>query len=230
MQGFYSVFVHFNLPNFFMFTSIKQKALSAGIFGILSLGSLVSTSPTYAAVIDFSTWTTFGDANVTTGQATLTTTGANALLTGGGLNSLEAALDIPIDSLITDPIDLQNSPTQGVAIKNTFSGINSGDVFSFDLNLTGDSRDRAFVSIKNLTTSVTQIFTPIGSSFSYSFLTAGAFDISIGALDVSDYAGQSQSVVSNGNLQPVPEPISVISSIVALGCGASLRKRYAKKA
>lgn len=212
-----------------MFTFIKQKALTAGVFSLLSLGSLISSSPSYAAAIDFSTWTPFGDISSTAGQATLTTAGANALETGGGADSLEAALGIPNTSLVTNPNDLQNSPFQGSAIKNTFTGINAGDTFSFNLSLTGDVRDRAFVSIKDLATNIPQIFTPVASSFSYVFPTAGSFDVGIGALDVGDSFEQSQSVVSNGNLQPVPEPISVISSIVAVGCGATLRKRFAKK-
>jgi hypothetical protein len=213
-----------------MFTSIKQKALTAGAFSLLSLGSLaLFASPTYAASIDFSTWTKFGDVTPTGAP---TTAGTNALETGGGTGSLEAALGIPSNSLVTDPLDLANSPTQGSAIRNSsfFSNINANDVFSFTSNFTPDGSDRAFVAITNLGTSATQIFTPATSAFSYTFLTAGAYDVSIGALDVGDTLGQSQLVASNGNLQPVPEPISVISSIVALSCGATLRKRFGKKA
>jgi hypothetical protein len=216
-----------------MFTSIKQKALTAGAFSLLSLGSLaLFASPTYAASIDFSTWTKFGDVTSTGTQATPTTAGTNALGTGGGADSLEDALGIPSNSLVSDPLDLANSPTQGSAIRNSsfFSNINANDVFSFTSNFTPDGSDRAFVAITNLGTSATQIFTPATSAFSYTFLTAGAYDVSIGALDVGDTIGQSQLVASNGNLQPVPEPISVISSIVALSCGATLRKRFGKKA
>lgn len=214
-----------------MFTSIKQKALTAGAFSLLSLGSLaLSASPTYAAAIDFSSWTKFGDVTSTSGQATPTTAGNGALPTGGGTGSLEAALGVANTTFVTDPTNL-NSPTQGSAIRNSssFSTINANDVFTFNSNFTQNGSDRAFVAIRNLANSATQIFTP-ASSFSYTFPTAGAYDVSIGALDVGDTIGQSQLVASNGNLQPVPEPISVISSIVALSCGASLRKRFGKKA
>lgn len=216
-----------------MFTSIKQKALTVGAFSLLSLGSLaLSTSPTYAAAIDFSSWTKVGDVTSTAGQATITTAGNGALQTGGGKDSLEAALNIANNTLVTNPNDLANSPYQGSAIRNSssFSNINANDVFSFNSNLTQNGSDRGFVAITNLANSATQIFTPAASSFSYSFPTAGAYDVSIGALDVGDTIGQSQLVASNGNLQPVPEPISVISSIVAISCGASLRKRFGKKA
>jgi hypothetical protein len=216
-----------------MFTSIKQKALTVGAFSLLSLGSLaLSASSTYAASIDFSSWTKIGDVTSTAGQATITTAGNNALQTGGGTGSLEAALNIANNSLVTNPNDLANSPTQGSAIRNSslFSNIKPGDVLSFNSNLALNGSDRAFVTITNTATSATQIFTPAASSFSYTFPTAGAYDVSIGALDVGDSIGQSQSVASNGNLQAVPEPISVISSIVALSCGASLRKRFGKKA
>lgn len=215
-----------------MFTSIKQKALTAGAFSLLSLGSLaLSATPTYAAAIDFSGWTPIG--NATTGtQATITTAGSSALETGGGAGSLETALGIVNANFASGSTDTDNTPYQGSAIRNSsfFSNINANDVFSFNSNFTQDGSDRGFVAITNLANSATQIFTPAASSFSYTFTTAGAYDVSIGALDVGDYIGQSQLVVSNGNLQPVPEPISVISSIVAISCGATLRKRFGKKA
>lgn len=215
-----------------MFTSIKQKALTAGAFSLLSLGSLaLSEAPTYAVSIDFNTWAKFGDVTSTPGQATITTAGNGALVTGGGTGSLEAALGIPNNSLVTNPNDL-NSPTQGSAITNSssFSNINAGDIFSFTSNFSGDSRDRTFVAIRNTANSTPQTLTPAATSFSYTFPTAGAYDVSIGALDVSDYTDASQLAVSNGNLQAVPEPMSVISSIVAVSCGATLRKRFGKKA
>lgn len=216
-----------------MFTSIKQKALSAGAFSVLSLGSLaISASPSYAAAIDFSTWGQFGDVTSTGTQATIITGGNGALPTGGGTGSLEAALAIPNNSLVTNPSDLQNSPNQGSAIRNSsfFTSINAGDVFSFDLSLTGDNRDRGFVAITNGDNTTIESLTSANTSFSYSFPTTGAYDIAIGAVDVGDYIGASSFAVSNGNLEPVPEPISVISSIIALGGGAALRKRFGKKA
>ncbi len=215
-----------------MFTFIKQKALTAGAFSLLSLGCLASEAPTYAVSIDFNTWAKFGDVTSTPGQATITTAGNGALVTGGGTSSLEEALSILDNSLVTDNTDLANSPTQGSAIRNSssFSSINAGDIFSFTSNFSGDSRDRTFVAIRNTANSAPQIFTPAATSFSYTFPTAGAYDVSIGALDVSDYTEASPLTVSNGNLQAVPEPMSVISSIVAVSCGATLRKRFGKKA
>jgi hypothetical protein len=216
-----------------MFTSIKQKALTAGAFSLLSLSSLaLSASPTYAAAIDFSTWTKVGDVTSTAGQATITTAGSSALETGGGVRSLEAALGIVNANLASGSTDTANTPYQGSGITNRsfFGTINANDVFSFNSNFTQNGSDRAFVAITNLANSATEILTPAASSFSYTFTTAGAYDVSIGALDVGDYIGESPLVVSNGNLQPVPEPISVISSIVAISCGATLRKRFGKKA
>ena len=214
-----------------MFTFIKQKTLTAGAFSLLSLGCLAFEAPTYAVSIDFNTWNKFGDVTSTPGQATIST-GNDPLLTGGGSGSLEDVLSILNNSLLTDNTDLANSPTQGSAIRNSssFSNINAGDIFSFTSNFSGDSRDRTFVAIRNTANSAPQIFTPAATSFSYTFPTAGAYDVSIGALDVSDYTEASPLTVSNGNLQAVPEPMSVISSIVAVSCGATLRKRFGKKA
>jgi hypothetical protein len=211
-----------------MLTSIKQKVLTAGAFSLLSLGSLaLSASPTYAVALNFSTWTPIG--NATAGTQPIITTGSSALETGGGADSLEAALGIPSNSLVTDDKDI-NSPTQGSAIGNSLTASNANDIFSFNLSLTGDSRDRAFVSITNAGISNTQILDPALTSFSYTFPTAGAYDIAIGAVDTGDTITPSQLVVSNGNIQAVPEPTSVISSLIAVSCGATLRKRFGKKA
>ncbi|MBD2360565.1 hypothetical protein H6G36_05080 [Anabaena minutissima FACHB-250] len=48
-------------------------------------------------------------------------------------------------------------------------------------------------------------------------MSAGNYTVGIGIVDVEDAGGQSKLVVSNGKLQPVPEPLTILCVFTGLG-------------
>jgi hypothetical protein len=233
-----------------MFTSIKHKALTASVFGLLSLGSLaLSARPSKAASIDFTTWTSnIGDVTYTpasgstpaevvirTGTGNLTTD--KVALTGGGNGSLEAFLqnnntnNIPAGSLdAVVPNAGFAGATQGSAIRNSVT-VNANDIFRFSYTpVSANSEDNGFVTIGN---TILPLSLTGGTSSTFTspvFANAGTFDISIGIVDGTDNTGQSQITLNSpGITEPVPEPITILGSIMALGCGATLRRRFARE-
>jgi hypothetical protein len=207
-----------------MFTNFKHSVVTAGTVSLLSFGSLAVASPSYAVSLDLSTWNRIGDVTTNPSQAILNTGGENTTTapTGGGTNplSLEDFLGLAPDKLIND---LNPDAWQGSAIKNTLA-VNAGDIFSFDWNFSSSDDDIAFVTINNNITALT------GSSpFSYTFATAGNYNIGIGVVDVLDAFNSSTLTVSNANLQPVPEPTTILGSLTALGFGTGMLRRSRKK-
>ena len=69
----------------------------------------------------------------------------------------------------------------GSAIKSTFTNINAGDVFSFNWNFTSADTDQAFVTINNNVQTLTD-----NSLYSYTFTSAGNYNIGIGVVDTGD--------------------------------------------
>jgi hypothetical protein len=203
-----------------MLTNLKHSLLTAGATSLLSFGTFAVASPTYAASIDLSSWTSIGDASTTSTTATINSGTDNTAFTGGGADSVEDFLGITPASLANAIPNNQ----YGSAIKNTL-GVNAGDVFSFNWNFATTDADKAFVTINN---AVTQLKGT--SPFTYSFATAGNYNIGLGVVDVDDSIGTSTLTVSNAKIQSVPEPVSIFGSVVALGFGVQLRKRFGKKA
>jgi len=201
-----------------MLTSIKQQVLTATFF---SFGSLVITNPAFAASIDLTTWQQTGDVATSSGQVTFTTgTYANT-----DVDDLESFLGVTLGSLSNTlaPTSFVGV-TQGSAIENTLSNIQAGSTFSFSWNFTQDGNDSAFVTVGNSVVALSG-----NSPFSYTFNSPGNYTIGIGAVDVDDVIGVSTLTVSNASLQSsqsVPEPITLLGSLAALGFGTAMRRRF----
>ncbi len=201
-----------------MLLGIKKSLFTAGATSLLSLGTLAIANPSYAASIHLSNWSTIGDTIVTNSQATINSGTLNTVLAGGGTGSIEDFLGITAGSL--DPVGSTFGATQGSAIKKTFTSINAGDFFRFNWNFATSDTDSAFVTINS------SIIPLTGSKpFSYSFATAGSYNIGIGVVDVEDTIGNSTLTVSDADLQAVPEPMTILGSAVALLFGTLMRRR-----
>ncbi|MBW4615537.1 MAG: PEP-CTERM sorting domain-containing protein [Desmonostoc vinosum HA7617-LM4] len=216
-------------------TVIKQNINKAIVFSCLSLSSFTIASPAFAASLDLSNWDKSGDVVAVPNQATLTNAFAdgtdddvNYNVSGNDpdyISSLETFLGLDSGNLGLDA-------TEGSAIKKAFNVL-AGDVISFDYSfLTYDTSlsDRAFVTISNSVIPLTG-----NSSFSYTFATAGTYNVGIGVIDVIDNIGSStlsltNASVTNANPQPVPEPLTTLGSILAGGFGVMLKRKYIKKA
>lgn len=204
--------------------TIKHSIISAGTFSLLSLGSLAVASPSYAFSLDLNSWSRIGDVNpISANQATLNSGSFNTALTGGGTGSIEDLLGITPGSL--DPAGSTFGATQGSAIQKTFADINAGDVLRFNWNFSTNDADAAFVTINN------SVFALAGSTpFSYSFTNAGNYRVGIAIVDVEDTIGASRLVISNASINEVPEPMTILSSLTALGVGVGMRRRFNEKA
>ncbi|MBW4557343.1 MAG: PEP-CTERM sorting domain-containing protein [Trichormus sp. ATA11-4-KO1] len=208
-----------------MLTKIKHSVLTASIVSFLSLSSLALANPSYAAVLnlDFNTWERIGDVTTTSAQATLNSGTNDTVVTGGGAGSLEEFLSIPAGSLDPDPDNFAFS-TFGSAIRQTFTNVQVGDVFSFNWNFAiQDPIDSAFVTIDD------SVIPLVNAPFSHTFLTAGTFNLGIGIVDVEDDFGKSQLIVSAITTRPVNEPVTLLGSFLILGYGVGMLYKSRKK-
>lgn len=225
----------------------KRSSKKAVAISLFSLGSLTIASPSFAASLDVGSWTRSGDVSQTPGQATLT----NAF--PGGLDDTAANPNNISNVSGSEPTFISNletflgvnqgalglDATEGSAIQTALN-ITGGDVFSFDWNfLTNDDPglDRAFVTIVNSALGNSVIPLTGSSRFSYTFTTAGNYNIGIGVVDANagdpigaGTSGSSRLIVSNANVEPVPEPLTILGSLSALGFGLGMRRRFRKQA
>lgn len=210
------------------------KAVTHSLF---ILGSFTVASPSFAAGVNLGNFTRSGDVgNVTPTQATITNAFPGGSDDGGtnyNVSGNEPLLPYQLEtSLGLSPGTLGPDVAEGSAI-SIVKNFQAGDVFSFNSNFqTFDTPgfDRAFVSIVNSTTNA--VITPLtlgNSTFNYTFPTANNYTIGIGVVDgQSDVTGSSRLTVSNANVAPVPEPLTILGSITALGLGANMRRRFGK--
>lgn len=216
---------------------VKRSSRKAVVFSVFGLSSFTVASPSFAASVNLSNFTSSGDVgNVTPSQVTLT----NALSDGSddisnpnnivnvsgveptGIGALETFLSVSQGFLGLDA-------TEGSAIRtSTPLSFLAGDIFSFDYNfVTNDNpgNDRAFVTIDSLPR-----FDLVGSSgsFNYTFTTASNSNIGIGVVDGNnDFTVSSRLSVRNANIQPVPEPLTILGSAIAAGFGVMLKRKQA---
>lgn len=238
------------------FALIKNSTFSAGILSLCCFAMAVSETPSKAASINFNTApnvTKYGDVYVPpVGQVNMSTSGLNnddpAQPTGtfnySGIPAISvSSLDPSYQQALS--LVLGIAVTQGSAIRWTPT-VKAGDMLSFDWKfLTNEANssknDTAFLVINNnpiKLADVTNAQTPGTSdylketslnTYNYTFINAGDYDIAFAIVDATDNNQTSALQVTNANLQGVPEPMTIISSVVALGCGASLRRRFGKK-
>ncbi len=216
------------------------KAVTHSLF---ILGSFTVASPSFAVSVNLGNFTPRGDVGITPTQATITNAypqtpqisddgGTNYNVSGNQPLSpfqLETSLGLGAGTLGLDV-------AEGSAI-SIFRNFQAGDVFSFNSNFqTFDPQglDRAFVSIVNSTTNAVITSLTLGNStFNYTFPTANNYTVGIGVVDVGsngipDATGSSRLTVSNANVTPVPEPLTILGSVTALGLGANMRRRFGK--
>ncbi|GAA6615499.1 PEP-CTERM sorting domain-containing protein [Scytonema sp. NUACC26] len=221
---------------------LKRSTKKAAALSVFSLSSFIIATPSFAASVDLGSWKRSGDVSQTVGQATLTNaaTDGNDDFSSNPNNIVNVSGNAPIDpNLGIGPLEtfLEIAPgtlgldaTEGSAIKSPIAlDFQSGDIFSFDWEFVSNdpSNDRAFVTIANLAP-----FFLNGNSgrFSYSFKTSGSYSIGIGVFDGgNDVIGSSKLVASNANVEPVPEPLTILGSMTALGWGWRMRQRFRKK-
>lgn len=206
-----------------MFTNIKHSFFTVGTTSLLSFGTLTIANPSYAVTLDLTTWNTIGDAALNSStQGTINSGTEPTVTTGGGSGSLEQFLTIPSNSIV----DAIPNAVFGSAIKKTYA-VNSGDVFSFNYTFSTPDSDVAFMTINNIIATLTA-----SSPFSYSFTSAGNYNIGIGVVDVNDSIGQSTLIVTNANIQAgtesVPEPTTMLGLFTGLGFGAAMKRRFRK--
>lgn len=190
--------------------SIKQNLLIASAASLLSVGSLATASPSWAAAIDFSsnTWNK-------TGTITPTTVGNASLLTDSLIDAftLEGLLGVDSGALGVDAVS-------GSA---TSFNAKAGDSISFNWDFTQTDNDRAFVKInKNV-----QFLSGNPSNYQTTFVADSSF--SIGVIDVGDSIGTSTFQVTSANYQAAPEPLTMLGSLTAFAFGTIMRRRFGKK-
>lgn len=237
---------------------VKRSALKAFILSLASFGSLAMTATeSHAVQVDFSSWQKFGDVTTPgTGQTSLST---NALQDDDfpqpdanfNFSGTPAGQARPFTSLqnflgvAPTALDVGGAAFEGSAIKNTFNA-EAGDVFRFNYNfLTNETStsklDYAFFLVNSTVTKLADFTnasnpsSPFTSetgnnSFTYTFSAPGTYNVALGVVDVNDYNNTSALRVSNANLEPVPEPLTILGSLTALGFGAGLRQRFRKQA
>ena len=204
---------------------------------------------------DFSTeWMSIGDTRIVTNTYGVTPTDGEfqALITSkyGSVTdtNLESFLDLSLGSLDTL---LSANVVEGSAIKQTFT-VRQGETLSFSWNFLSNEtvfddqpttfNDLAFVSIggtvlkiadtSNLANPSNTIFnTETGyKTFSYTFTQGGTYLLGIGVVDVDDSNDffPSGLLVDNVEIQSVPEPMTILGSLVALGMGALFKKQHSQ--
>jgi hypothetical protein len=226
----------------------------AALFGLESSAQAIVLNGSFETG-DFSTeWMSIGDNNIVTRTYGVTPTDGEfqALITSkyGSVTdtNLESFLDLSLGSLDTL---LSANVVEGSAIKQTFT-VRQGETLSFSWNFLSNEtvfddqpttfNDLAFVSIggtvlkiadtSNLANPSNTIFdTETGyKTFSYTFTQGGTYLLGIGVVDVDDSNDffPSGLLVDNVEIQSVPEPMTILGSLVALGLGALFKKQHSQ--
>lgn len=232
-----------------MYTFLKKSILTSTVS--LFLGSFVLSNPSQAASVNFTNL--FGDVTTSGGQTSLTNAfdgsddaSGNYNVSGntpGSADNLEAFLGVT-------PGSLGINATEGSAVKTTLAA-SAGDVFSFDWVFRTNepvvfgNNDYAFVTIGSQVFNLADITnatipgSTLGSNpnpylrqtgnntFSYTFNTAGTYNVGVGVVDVNDFVTSSGLSVRNANTQPVPEPLTILGSAIAAGFGVVLKRKQA---
>jgi hypothetical protein len=189
----------------FMQTQSKTPLTTLGLALASSFGAIAFSTPAYSINVDLSTFDAIGDV---TNNNTVIQSGTDDTF---DVDALESFLGFTLDADVT----------YGSAIKQTFN-FNAGDRFSFDWTSNIDSQDQAFVAINN----AIQILST-GSRYSYTFATAGNYQVAMGVIDLFDSTGPSTLTLSNAQIQAVPwetDALPVVGTTLLFGIG--IWKKY----
>ena len=184
-------------------TQLKTPLTTLSLALASSLGAIAFSTPAYSINVDLSTFDSIGD--VTNNNTVIQSGTGNTV----DVDALESFLGFTSGSLDADT-------TFGSAIKQTLN-FNAGDRFSFDWTSNIDSQDQAFVAINN----AIQVLST-GSSYSYTFATAGNYQVAMGVIDLFDSTGPSTLTLSNAQIQAVPwetDALPVVGTTLLFGIG-----------
>jgi hypothetical protein len=225
-------------------TAISVLASSTSASGVVLNGSFETGN--------FTNWTTTGDTSIQDSGFGVTPTDGNyqaalqtlANTTGASASNLENFLGLSSGTLTN------SGATEGSAILQIIEA-NTGDVLSFDYNFltdevpgNSDFNDFAFFTLNNdliflADTLSPDLFSPSFSSFaeetgyksfSYTLTSSGTYTLGFGVVDMDNTGGGDTGVNSglladNVKTTPVPEPMTILGSLAALG----FMKKFSKK-
>jgi hypothetical protein len=186
-----------------MQTQSKAPLTTLGLALASGLGAIAFSTPAYSINVDLSTFDAIGDVS-----------NNNTVLQSGTGNTVD--VDALESFLGVTPGSLDPDPTYGSAIKQILS-FNAGDQFSFNWSFNTSDSDQAFVSIGN----AIQVLST-GSSYNYTFTTAGDYQVAMGVVDVNDSTGVSTLNLSNAQIQAVPwetDALPVVGTTLLFGIG-----------
>jgi len=205
---------------------LYRSAIAASAIALASAGSLAIAKPASAITLGLGSWTRLGD--VTSNGLTLTT--ANPTIEAGNLSGstpynafsprLSTAIGLANNAALNAGLGITSAVgyQEGSAIRNSSFAASAGDSFTLNWSFSQlDSVDVGFVKVNG------SLFALHGSSpFTYTFPSAGTYDLAIGVVDVSDFTGVSVLQISDAEA-PVPTP-ALLPGLVGLGLGV-IRKR-----
>jgi hypothetical protein len=229
---------------------IKSSAVNAIILSAASFsGIAMSTTASHATVVDFSPvdfsiWNRSGDVAPGLGQVNLST---NALQNDDfpqndsnfNFSGTPAVAARPFPNLqnflnvAPEALDINGEAFEGSAIQFPYIAHTGNEEFrfSFDFQTNETANDFAFYRIGN---NAPQVLTSTANSsggLTLSFNQPGTFNVAIGVVDTGDFSATSRLLISNAqtNAEPVPEPLTILGSLTALGLGATMRRRFQKQ-
>ena len=191
---------------------------------------------------NFDDWTTTGQTSVEDSGFGVTPTDGNqqAVLqtlqdsTGTTASEIETFLGLSTGTLTNQ------GATEGSAIKQTITA-NAGDILSFSWNFLTDQdpdptyNDLAFFTLNNNLIENTNIpnipsFSNLAQetgyqSFSYTISSSGTYTLGFGIVDRGDTAVNSALLIDNVQTSAVPEPMTILGSLAALGFAAIFQRR-----
>ncbi len=168
-----------------------------------------------------------------------------------GFGGLEDYLGIPVELL-----DVEGWAFEGSAIKTELT-VNTGDKLSFNwqffTNETSTEieeelrpfKDYAFVLIdekiikladyqKVVEAGLLEVETGTFDgqtdkhTWEYEFDEAGTYKVALGVIDIDDFIVTSALSVENVNLEVIPEPLTILGTVTAIGFGCGFKKSLKK--
>ncbi|MBW4614809.1 MAG: PEP-CTERM sorting domain-containing protein [Desmonostoc vinosum HA7617-LM4] len=215
---------------------IQRSTLSVSIVTLASLG--ITTSPSEAASVDFSTWEKFGDVLPQPGLVFLTNDAIqqdddpkpSGFYNVSGQPAGEASPNPDLQAFLglgDSALDIDGQAFEGSAIKSLVT-VEDGGKFSFDWSFSTQetvNKDFGFFFVNNRVFKLADYTNAsFANSYTYNFRKAGTYTIGFGVVDIDDYTTSSTFLLTKANLETVPEPLTILGSLTALGFGVGMRR------